>query len=103
MEIQEAMARRGCVPGQPFARIIQEWQEREEESIFSLAQKLGFSDVEGIRKVGAGKRMYIGFDLADKIVAVCTDGFAWLNDPELRSIYQGFDLSWLDLKKPCAA
>ena len=66
-----------------------------------LAERMGM-DIENVRKIKNGKREWIGFDIADRIVVVCTDGLGWRNDPELYAIYRAFDFSWLDLAKPCA-
>jgi DNA-binding Xre family transcriptional regulator len=67
----------------------------------SLSERMDM-DIENVRKIKNGKKDWIGFDIADKIVTVCTDGLGWRNDPELFAIYQSFDFGWLDAKKPCA-
>ena len=127
MQVQGLGSRQGCVPGFPFARVIDDWAAREMESIAKatgfdvetltqtfnvlknhpyqhpmtvLAERLSM-DIDNLRKLRKGKRPWIGFDLADKIVAVCTDGFGWWNDHELRTIYEHFDFEWLDRKRPC--
>ena len=111
MMVQGFGSRQGCVPGFPFARVINEWVTRnmpEEENEIAvapmsvLAELMGM-DINNLRKIRNGKREWIGFDLADKIVAVCTDGLGWRNDPQLASIYEHFDFGWLDSRKPCAA
>ena len=92
------MNNRGLVPAAPFVQLILNW-ETETSSIADLAKELG-REVEGVRKLRNGKRPWIGFDLADKIVAVCTDGMAWHENPELRELYDGYDLRWLDEHRP---
>lgn len=109
MQVQGLGSRQGCVPGFPFARIITEWVEQntpEEESELAIAPmvilaELMSMDIDNLRKIKNGKRDWIGFDLADKIVAICTDGLGWRNDPELSTIYQHFNFTYLDFKKPC--
>jgi len=124
MQFQGTASRKGCVPGLPFTRIMQEWVAKEEidlarrlnigvddlrkaqeyarwSPMVLLAERMGM-DIENVRKIKNGKREWIGFDIADRIVVVCTDGLGWRNDPELYAIYRAFDFSWLDLAKPCA-
>ena len=125
MELQGTASRSGCVPGGPFARVLQEWCDRYEQRLAAemgvsvellreqnygpdsqspmsrLAEATGI-DISNLRKIKDGKREWIGFDIADRIVVVCTDGLGWRNDPELFAIYRAFDFSWLDLAKPCA-
>ena len=115
MQLQGTGSRKGCVPGGPFARVMLEWLEKESQEIeddpfdnlcvspmVRLKESLGM-DINNLRKIKNGNREWIGFDIADKIVAVCTDGLGWRNDPELRAIYKAFDFDWLDQKKPCVS
>jgi len=113
LQLQGTASRQGCVPGLPFARVMQEWLEKESQEIeddpfdnlcispmVRLAELMNM-DIHNARKIKNGKREWIGFDIADKIVAVCTDGFGWRNDPELAAIYQSFNFDWLDRVRPC--
>ena len=105
---RRARARAELVPAAPFVRVLQEWLHREStqaDDEFSFAPMRVLADrmemdISNLSKIKNGRREWIGFDLADKIVCICTDGLGWLNDHELRTIYEGYDLTWLDTKKP---
>ena len=103
--------KRGQVPGEPFGRIIQDWvfaqkyvkQDIEDITVPPLqwlAQETG-TDVESLRKLKNGKRRWIGFDVADKLVTTI-DPWLWRIDPELRVVYQSVDLGHVDRLRPCA-
>lgn len=114
MQLQGTASRQGCVPASPFVRVIEEWLAKETQEIEDDPfDNLGVSpmvrlaelvrmDIDNLRKIRNGKREWIGFDTADKIVTVCTDGLGWRTDSELAAIYQAFDFTWLDRTKPCA-
>ena len=110
MMVQSLGSRQGCVPGPPFGRIIAEWVERETDEenelaispLVILAERLGM-DTSRLRKLRNGKLPWINFNLADKIVCICTDGLGWRSDPELWAIYGTYDFSWLDRKHPLVA
>ena len=123
MELQGTASRSGCVPGGPFARVLQEWCDRYEQRLAAemgvsvellreqnygpdsqspmsrLAEATGI-DISNLRKIKDGKREWIGFDTADKIVTR-VDELSWGMNEELKAIYQGFDFEWLDRVHPC--
>lgn len=95
----------GLVSGGPFGRIVNEWLDRQGTdttipSLSLLAVELGI-DVESLRKLKNGRRPWINFDFADKIVVTCLGPFAWWLDAELQEVYQTVDLRGIDRKRPC--
>jgi len=99
--------RRGLVPGRPFGRVISDWlikHDKDNDTITSFDQLAAEMkmDPSNLRKIRDGKRSWIGFDVADKIVVVCLGAGGWRDDSELSHIYQSTDFTWLDMKKPCA-
>ena len=64
-----------------------------------LAEATGI-DISNLRKIKDGKREWIGFDTADKIITR-VNGLSWHSDKELEAIYQGFSFEWLDRVHPC--
>ena len=123
MELQGTASRSGCVPGGPFARVLQEWCDRYEQRLAAemgvsvellreqnygpdsqspmsrLAEATGI-DISNLRKIKDGKREWISFDLADKIITR-VDELSWGINEELTAIYKGFDFEWLDRVHPC--
>lgn len=88
----ESAARKGLVPVGPISRVMQGTDLAE------LADETGI-DLERLRKIRNGKKDWLSFDNADKIVTT-VDPLLWIKDPELRRIYQGFDFTWLDRSRP---
>lgn len=94
----ETAAKRSCVPAEPFARVAQQWLDNWENSLKVLAEEMKV-ELEGLRKVVTGKKEWISFDYAEKLLFCC--GGDWVG--ELYDIYQSADLRYLDRNKPCAA
>lgn len=90
---------RGCVPGEPFARVIQDWLQKHELTEFAGLMEL---DLSAASKLANGKRPWIGFDIADRIICVIGPELR-LKNPEIKRIFREFDLEWLDRVRPCAA
>ena len=103
--------RRSCVPAGPIARVIREWELKQDfiagnvkdgriAPLHWLASEIP-TDVERVRKIRNEQQDWVSFDRADKIVVICVGALAWWIDPELRGIYEGVNLEWLDRTKPC--
>ena len=91
---------RDLVPAEPFARVAQQWLGRQEESgnpLGLLAEQMG-CDKEGLRKLVTGKQPWLTFDKAERLLICCEA--TWDDSAELYSIYEEFDFSWVDRKKP---
>ena len=105
----------GVVPAAPFGRVIDQWvsehwwlDDRAENldgermvsggAVAVLAAATGIHR-DTLRKVRAGKKEWLEFDNADRIVTF-VDPWLWRTDPELSDIYQGFDFTYLDLSRP---
>lgn len=52
-----------------------------------------------IDKIHRGKKKWVEFDNADKLVTT-VDPLLWHLDPDLSEAYQRFDLVWLDIQRP---
>lgn len=105
----------GVVPAAPVGRVINDWAARhwwldehpydfKKEGMVDIGSTGVISDATGIhvdtvRKVRYGKKEWIEFDNADRIVTFI-DPFLWHSDPELADIYQNFDFTHLDLGRP---
>ena len=103
MELQGTASRSGCVPGEPFARVLQEWCDRHDSEALAAMTVLSEVidiDISQLRKIKDGKREWISFDLADKIITR-VDELSWGMNEELTAIYKGFNFEWLDRVHPC--
>ena len=108
----------GVVPAAPVGRVINDWAARRwwlddpavdvkkermvdvgATAIIAVATGI---HVDTVRKVRNGKKEWIEFDNADRIVTFI-DPFLWRTDPDLAAIYQGFDFTHLDLARPTSA
>ena len=105
----------GVVPAAPVGRVINDWAARhwwldeqadgvKKERMVDIGSTGVVSAATGIHvdtisKVRSGKKEWIQFDNADRIVTFI-DPFLWHSDPELADIYQNFDFTHLDLGRP---
>lgn len=108
----------GWIPLAPIRRILLAWelkQEYDETNSFHyqgrqnmilplapitcLAGYIGI-DVDTLWSIrGRQAKSWVDFDVADKIITYI-DPSLWRNDSELKSIYENFDFSSLDARRP---
>ena len=106
---QGEASKRGWVPAAPFKPLLQERLDAMGEAL-SMKESLGWRSDEvlaerlGITYEGLGGIMrhdWVDFDTADRIILVCTGSAeGWFSTPELREIYESFNLEPLDVMRP---
>jgi hypothetical protein len=112
---EKASTARGLIPVAPIRRLIEQWSANETDARALLGPKGGNClgntakvahltglNQELIKSIRQGKREWIEFDAADRIVITLSISGAdgWRLDPELRAIYQAFDFTALDERRP---
>lgn len=89
------------IPAAPVRRCLEEWASKKRDRDTDYIAARSNLTVEFVKRFRGGRSDDIDFDKADAIVTRVLGG--WDCDPELYAIFQDFDLSELDKRKPCAA
>ena len=106
---ERALTGRGLIPAEPIRNMMARWclnnddhHEPGDVRLGHLAQVASLTGLSEnfIWKLMADKTDAITFDNADKIVCGLYGALEWHLDPDLEDVYQGFDFSALDRKKP---
>lgn len=109
---EKQLTGRGLIPAEPIRNMMARWCIENTDfralagprSVFlshvgQLIELTGLSE-DFIVDLMADRKQAIGFDNADKIVCGLYGALEWHLDPDLEDVYQGFDFSALDRKKP---
>lgn len=110
---EKGLKARGLITAEPIQELVARWC-LENTDPHKLAG--GFNSLLGhvgtlagltglgesfFAKLLSGKKRYVKFDTADKIVCCLYDAYEWVRNPDLNDIYESFDYAALDRSKPC--